>query len=39
MACPNFKKGMKMAFGPLRVKVTFLVMDLKTSQSLIPWGL
>jgi hypothetical protein len=20
MACPNFKKGMKMAFGPLRVK-------------------
>jgi hypothetical protein len=20
MACPNFKKGLKMAFGPLRVK-------------------
>jgi hypothetical protein len=24
MACPNFKKGMKMAFGPLGVKVVFL---------------
>jgi hypothetical protein len=21
MACPNFKKGMKMAFGPLGIKV------------------
>jgi hypothetical protein len=21
MACPNFKKGLKMAFGPLGVKV------------------
>jgi hypothetical protein len=22
MACPNFKKGLKMAFGPLEVKVS-----------------
>jgi hypothetical protein len=21
MACPNFKKGLKMAFGPLEIKV------------------
>jgi hypothetical protein len=24
MACPNFKKGLKMAFGPLGVKHTCL---------------
>jgi hypothetical protein len=27
MACPNFKKGLKMAFGPLGVKCTFSTVD------------
>jgi hypothetical protein len=25
MACPNFKKGLKMVFGPLGVKLRILV--------------
>jgi hypothetical protein len=33
MACPNFKKGLKIAFGPLRVKkevVHFIVINILT---------
>jgi hypothetical protein len=34
MACPNFKKGLKMAFGPLGIKyITFKNKKLKTFQS------
>jgi hypothetical protein len=29
MACPNFKKGMKMAFGPLGVKTTIIGKDIQ----------
>jgi hypothetical protein len=27
MACPNFKKGLKMAFGPLGVKIYHVYME------------
>jgi hypothetical protein len=30
MACPNFKKGLKMAFGPLGVKKPTILKDVGT---------
>jgi hypothetical protein len=36
MACPTFKKGLKMAFGPWGVKMNVLtIYDLEVSTSLI----
>jgi hypothetical protein len=36
MTCPNSKEGLKMAFGPLGIKVTLLDINLKNLQPLIP---
>jgi hypothetical protein len=35
MACPNFKKGLKMAFGPLGVKKEYFeaILSLKSSKN------
>jgi hypothetical protein len=34
MACPNFKKGLKMAFGPLGVKHWAITLVFNGNQSL-----